>query len=266
MENNIDQQQTQPLSKKQRRRLAKMQEKQAQQAGRNNRRVGGRILFWVITLAVIGFFVFLVAQLATSKPDDGDPTQTDIAITASDHVKGLAGSAVELIEYSDFQCPACGAFYPIVSQIVDEYSDRIVFAYRHFPLPQHQHAKAMAYAAEAAAKQGTFWEMHDLIFENQNAWSPLLSVSKTIMDYATRLKLNLDQFEADLKSTEVRDFVDAQYSSGVANGVNGTPSFFVNGVKITTPRSLEAFKVVLDQALTTSNEPATSTPSPAPTL
>jgi protein-disulfide isomerase len=236
------------LSKKQRRRLEKQQAKQTRHAGQMVKSSGSRIAFWLIILAIIGFFVYAIAQLATSTPDSTD-TKTDIAITATDHTLGNLTAKVELIEYADFQCPGCASFAPLVKQITDEYKDKIAYAYRHFPLPQHQHAELMAQAAEAAAKQGKFFEMLDLIFKNQNTWARLINVDKTISSYATQLKLDTARFTTDIDSKEVKDAVSDQRSSGVSYGVNSTPTFFLNGAQMSLPRNIEEFRAAIDAAL-----------------
>lgn len=236
------------LSKKQQRRLEKEQKRQANAMNGNTRRAGGRIVFWFIILVVIGFFVYAIGKLATSAPDIAN-IPTDIAITETDHVAGNPDATVQLIEYADFQCPGCGAFHPIIEELLTEYGDKIAYAYRHYPLPQHRHAKVMGRAAEAASNQGKFFEMADLIFTNQRTWTSLPSVSNVIEGYATQLGLDLDQFETDLEGTATRDRVDADSISGAVYGVNSTPTFFLNGVKIALPRNLNEFRAVLDAAL-----------------
>lgn len=250
METNIPNAPQQPLSKKQQRRLAKQEAKRARHAGQMVKTSGSRIVFWLIIIAIIGFFVYAIGKLASGTPDT-QGTQTDIAITSTDHVLGNPSSTVQLIEYADFQCPGCAAFHPIVKQIVADYGDKIAYAYRHYPLPQHQHAEIMAYAAEAAGLQGKFWEMSDLIYANQRTWSPLVSVDKTISEYATKLALNIPQFETAIDSSAIKDRVDGDYRSGGTYGVNSTPTFYLNGVKIALPRSADDFKTVIDNALLT---------------
>ncbi len=248
----------QPLSKKQQRRLAKQQAKQQRHAGQMVKSAGSRIAFWVIILAILGFFVYAIAQLATDTPSvDGLPT--DVALAADDHVLGNPDAKVQLIEYADFQCPGCGAFHPLVKQIVAEYKDKIAFAYRHFPLPQHQHAKIMARASEAAANQGKFFEMYDLIFTNQTRWSILSSVDETISGYVTQLKLDATKFEADIDAKATKDAVEADYQSGVSYGVNSTPTFFLNGVKMPLPRNMDEFRALINHAIDAANAPAPAT-------
>lgn len=236
------------LSKKQQRRLAKQEEKRARHAGQMAKSSKSRIVFWLVIVAIIGFFVYVIGQLATSTPDIEGPA-TDITITSTDHQLGNPAAKVQLIEYADFQCPGCAAFAPMVKQIVAEYSDKIAYAYRHYPLPQHQHAEIMAYAAEAAGKQGKFFEMHDLIYKNQTSWTSLINVNKTISEYATTLKLTAEKFEDDMDSKEIKDRVEADYLGGVGYKVNSTPTFFLNGVKMNLPRSAEDFKLAIDNAL-----------------
>lgn len=235
------------LSKKQLRRLEKQQAKQARHAGQVIKSSGSRIVFWIVILAIIGFFVYAIAQLATHTPA-GTGTQTDIAIGTADHTLGNPNASVQLVEYADFQCPGCAAFHPIVKQLMKDYADKVYYAYRYFPLPQHPHAKIMADAAEAASKQGKFFEMHDLIFSNQTSWTTLSSVNQIISGYATKLGLNTTQFQADMSAKATKDRIESDYQGGVAYGVNSTPSFFVNGVKIALPKSLADFKSVIDQA------------------
>ena len=256
METNTPNTPQQPLSKKQQRRLAKQQAKQERQAGQVVKSIGSRIAFWVIILAILGFFVYAIAQLATDTPSiDGLPT--DVALVADDHILGNPNANVQLIEYADFQCPGCAAFHPLVNQIVGEYKDKIAYTYRHFPLPQHQHAKIMARASEAAANQGKFWEMYDLIYTNQTRWSLLTSVDKTISDYATQLKLDTAKFETDIDAKATKDAVEADYQSGVRYKVNSTPTFFLNGVKMPLPRNMDEFRALITNAI----EAASSSPT-----
>ena len=172
------------------------------------------------------------------------------AVTEADWTKGNPDAKVTLIEYSDFQCPACGAYYPLLKQLTAEYSEQVRFVYRHFPLRNiHANAEAAARSAEAAGKQGKFWEMHDKLFENQAAWSGMLAALPTFESYAGELGLNLDQFRTDVADGAVGDRVNAQFNDGLSAGLNSTPSFFLNGEKIDNPRTYEQFKQVVDEAL-----------------
>lgn len=206
-----------------------------------------RFILWAIIAVIIGGSVFGMIKLASLKPGNNNSGLTASALSAGDYVKGNPEAAITIIEYSDFQCPACASYYPVVKQFVAESGDKLAFAYRHFPLPQHKNAKPSAAASEAAGKQGKFWEMHYMIFENQKEWESSPKAEEIFTGYAQKLGLNIDQFKADLNSEEIKSKVDADYKSGVKAGVNSTPSFFLNGKKINNPRNYDEFKSLLDK-------------------
>jgi len=166
-----------------------------------------------------------------------------------DNMKGLpdnASSTVVLMEYSDFQCPACRSYYPVLRQVMTEFGDRITFVFRHFPLSSiHMNAEFAARAAEAAKKQGKFWEMHDLLFEKQDEWAKANDVETIFKNYAVLLGISPDQFVVDWKSKEVKDFVRAQKNHATKSGLQGTPTFFLGGKQIQNPASLEAFRSLI---------------------
>jgi protein-disulfide isomerase len=201
-----------------------------------------RTVLWVSVIGILAVSLWGLTKLAATAPND-DPLPTATALqtlSETDWKKGDIASSTVLIEYSDFQCPACAAYYPILKQLEKEHGDRFAFGYRHFPLSQHQQAKPAAYAAEAAGKQGKFWEMHDMIFERQSAWAGKRNADDIFLGYARTLNLDIDQFEQDRKSKETREKVDADYASGIANKVQATPTFFLNGIRI-QPRSYDDF-------------------------
>ena len=133
------------------------------------------------------------------------------------------------------------------------YGRQVRFAYRHFPLPQHKNAKLAATVAEAAGKQGKFWEMHDLIFQNQSDWSEEKNAAVIFAQYAQDLQLDLAKFQTDIASEEIKAKIENDYKSGVKAGVNSTPSFFLNGKKLDNPRNYDEFKNAIEQALGQSN-------------
>lgn len=171
-------------------------------------------------------------------------------IHLQDNIKGNASSSVVIMEYSDFQCPACRSYYPIMREIMAEFGDRVALVYRHFPLIGiHPNAEFAARAAEAAGKQGKFWEMHDLLFEKQNEWAKVANVAPMFESYATLLGISIEQFKTDFVSNEVKNFVKAQRIHAVQAGLQGTPSFFINGKQIQNPSSVLEFKELLKTAL-----------------
>ena len=201
-----------------------------------------KTVFLLLIILIVAGFVIVAIRL---KNGSNQPLLPVSAIVASDQIKGDREAKKILIEYSDFQCPACAAYAPIVKQIAEEFKDSAVFVYRHFPLSQHKNAELAALAAEAAGKQGKFWEMHDLIFENQNEWSESQIAEELFVKYATELNINIGQFKNDLISKEIKDKVKNDLRSGEKNGVNFTPTFFLNNKKI-QPRSYDEFKQLIE--------------------
>lgn len=203
----------------------------------------------VIAIAAgAGYYFFF----APERPEAPEPASSSLSIDAlaeNDTVKGARDAKTILIEYSDFQCPACAAYQPVVKQLAQDFEGKIAIVYRHFPLQQHKHAKLAAYAAEAAGKQGKFWEMHDMIFEMQKEWSPQNDARDTFVGYAEKLGLDRARFISDIGSDEIVDKVDTQQKSGLRAKVNGTPMFFLNGKKLDTPRSYEDFKTTIGEAI-----------------
>jgi protein-disulfide isomerase len=148
-------------------------------------------------------------------------------ISAHDHAEGPADAPLVLVEYGDYQCPYCGAAYPVIKRLQRKLGKKLRFVFRNFPLTQaHPYALIAAEAAEAAALQGKFWEMHDLIFEQQTLLEP-----EIIPSWAERIGLNLDKFENDIKQDVVEKRIKEDRQSGIRSGVNGTPTFFINGTR-----------------------------------
>jgi protein-disulfide isomerase len=173
-----------------------------------------------------------------------------VAVHAQDNVQGPASASVTLVEYSDFQCPACAAFNPIVKQLFSDADllGKIRLVYRYFPLSEiHANAQLSARVAQAAALQGKFWQMHDLLFTNQSAWENQSDAAAraTFTGYARQLGLDMTKFSADLDSAAVVARVQADYDGGVNSGVDSTPSFFVNGTLMPHPSSYSELKQYL---------------------
>ena len=147
------------------------------------------------------------------------------AVGANDHAAGPADAPVTLVEYGDFECPYCGQAYPIVKALQERLGSRLRFVFRNFPLSEsHPHAEHAAEAAEAAGAQGRFWEMHDLLYENQRALR-----DPALIGYATALGLDAERLARELDEGTWAARVQADFRGGVRSGVNGTPTFFING-------------------------------------
>lgn len=231
---------------------ARYQERGAEQGRQNRKKTLKRLLLWAVVAVFVAGSVYGLVRIASQvSVSDPNAKQLSIPISADDWSKGNLQAKVTLLEYSDFQCPACGSYYPILKKVVQDYGDRVRFVYRHYPIRQiHPNAELAARTAEAAGKQGKFWEMHDKLFENQSKWSSKSGARSDFEGYAGELGLNIEQFKKDIDSQELKDKVNAQYVGGNESGVSGTPSFFLNGSRIQNPGSYEQFKSVIDAALT----------------
>ncbi len=233
------------LSKKERRMLKKQQKEEA----RAEREQSEKKKSWFRWALGIGALVLIVWGIIEAGSGGQTPTQ---ALQTSDQewVKGTKGSPVSLVEYGDFECPACGTYFPIVQEIAQEFGEVIEIVYRHFPLTSiHPNAYPASLASEAAGMQGAFWEFHDLLYGNQSEWDRLRNPQEQFMTYAEELGLDVAQFETDYESNAVHDAVQADQRSGRVLGVNGTPTFFLNGTKLENPAGLEAFRQVILGAL-----------------
>lgn len=205
--------------------------------------------FLVVILVVIVGLAGIFAL--TNKKDENGGDNKNTSAEASQHIAGKKDSKVTLLEYGDFQCPACKSYFPLIDQLKAEYGDRVAFQFRHFPLVQiHPNAFVSARAAEAAGKQGKFFEMHDLLYENQETWANSSSPIPLLQGYAKQLNLNIDQFDSDMNSSAVADTINADVKSAQALGASSTPTFAINGKKIDkNPQSIDEFKKILDEAL-----------------
>ena len=152
-----------------------------------------------------------------------------------DHIQGLDTAPVTLVEYGDYECPYCGDAYPIVKQVQKNLGSKLRFIFRNFPITQiHPHAQHAAEAAEAAAAQNKFWEMHDYLYEHQHALD-----DNHLEKYASRLGLDITQFNHDMASHAYAQRVREDFLSGVRGGVNGTPTFYINGIRYNGSLNLE---------------------------
>jgi protein-disulfide isomerase len=206
-----------------------------------------KIIWIIIAILVVAGLFFLFTQGGSGS--DSKLYKAGIP-NALDNTKGNASSTVVLMEYSDFQCPACRAYYPVMRQLMQEFGDRVQFVYRHFPLTGiHANAEFAARAAQAAANQGKFWEMHDILFEKQEEWAEKGDAPKYFESYAKLIGLDVDQFNRDFRSKQVKDFVASQRIHALSSGLQGTPSFYLNGQKIDNPNSADAFRTLVLKAL-----------------
>lgn len=208
-----------------------------------------RFSFILIACVVVFGAILFISKKDASAPNNGGGSSD---AQPTNHVRGENKKSVTLTEYGDFQCPACGGYYPIVEQVFEKYKDDIQFQFVNFPLTQiHPNAMLAHRSAEAASNQGKFWEMYKLLYENQSTWTSLTSAQadSAFRSYAESLGLDMAKFDTDQKSQATNSIINADISKGKDLGITGTPSFFVDGKKIENPKDLDAFNKVIEDAI-----------------
>ncbi|KKS70864.1 MAG: hypothetical protein A2835_02380 [Candidatus Niyogibacteria bacterium RIFCSPHIGHO2_01_FULL_45_28] len=197
----------------------------------------------------------LGAVFLLSKPSSGPsslPVNKDVlgALVRGDSIKIASDSAkVTIVEFSDYQCPACKSANPTIKQILNDYPGKVNFIYRHFPLSQHKNAIPASLAAEAAGQQGKYWEMHDRIFDGQDTWKESSQAQDIFTGFAKDLGLDVEKFNLDKSDNKFRDKINRDYQDGLTLGVNSTPTFFINGQKFPGALSYADFKTRIDAEL-----------------
>jgi protein-disulfide isomerase len=182
-----------------------------------------------------------------------------VTAETSNNFYGQESGIITVTEYADFQCPACAGFFPIISQIKEQFKDQVRFEFKHFPLVQiHPNATAAHRAAQTAANQGKFWEMHDLLFEQQQAWSQTSSPGTVFQGYARDIGLNMEQYDAEISTSEILAVINADIAIARDSGVSSTPTFFIDGVKVEDLNGLstiQGFAQVIQGAIDAKNAP-----------
>jgi protein-disulfide isomerase len=179
-------------------------------------------------------------------PERYRPPRLTLAVGDRDHSDGPSDAAVVLVEYGDYQCPYCGAAYPVVKQIQKELEGRLRFVFRNFPITNaHPYAEWAAETAESVAAQGKFWPMHDFLYEHQRS----LGDETVFAGYEAKLQLDVARIARDVANGTYTPRVEEDFASGVRSGVNGTPTFFINGFRYDGPAELTAMVAALNEAL-----------------
>jgi len=184
----------------------------------------------------------------------GNPTITGMPGLKPEHVRGPNNAPVTLEEFADFQCPSCAmTTMQSIRPMENNFGSRLRIVFWHFPLPNHKHGRDAALAAEAAGRQGKFWEMHDLLYEKQNDWSKAPDIHPIFQNYAEQLKLNTERFKKDFESKDVAERVDREHQEGEARGVRNTPTIFINGREFLPPFNRDRLQQAIDAAVTAKN-------------
>lgn len=206
-----------------------------------------RFFFWLVFIVILALIIWgLIAAINKGPKSSKGPSPAPVS--ATDHILGSSTAVVTLVEYSDFQCPACELYYPLISRLYNEASSTLRLVYRHFPLSQHANAMPASLASEAAAQQGKFWQMYDQLFSGHTDWTELSDPAPVFLGYAVKIGLDPEKFKTDLASSSLKSFINSQQDEGIHIGINQTPTFFVNGQLIDNPKNYEEFKALIDAA------------------
>jgi protein-disulfide isomerase len=214
------------------------------------------ILAATVVLLVGGVFLFTRGgnfNVAQGKIDESLLVPTGAEITSGivngEYLPASPSATVTLVEFSDYQCPACGAYHPLVKQLLSDFAGKLNFVFRNYPLSYHPDALAACLAVEAAGLQGKYWQMHDKIFETQATWSTSTDAKEIFLVYAKELNLDIGKFTQDLESAAVKNKVESDYNDGVKIGITETPTFYLNDRKLTLTGSADNLKNAIQNSL-----------------
>lgn len=209
----------------------------------------------VVTAAVALFVAGVLAVVLIARQAENAASAPPAGASAAGVAKGArllsasSGAKVQVVEFLDFECEACGAVYPTVESLRKQYGDRVQFAYRYFPIPSHFNSTNAARAVEAAQRQGKAEAMYNWMYQNQTSWSEQqTSKAAVFRDAAKQIGLDLQRYDADVASASVANRVKSDYALGGKVGVQGTPTFFVNGTRVDLQQVTD-LKTAIDAAL-----------------
>lgn len=202
-----------------------------------------------VLIITIGAFAFGGAKSPEKEEQTISADQKKVLVQKDSHKKKAPKEKVVLVEFGDFQCPACGSAYPTVEQIMEEYKDEVSFVFRNYPLPMHKNAETAALAAEAAGAQDKFFEMYEKLYTNQEEWGESDKPMEYLEKYANELKLDMDKFKTDVEKKTYLSKIQKDKTDGNTVGVNATPTFFLNGEHLESGLKYDEFKAKIDDAL-----------------
>lgn len=204
----------------------------------------------ILSVIAAGTFVVLFGGifLLTKSSSPTPPLASDISklVREDSYQTATASAKVNLVEFGDYECPACASANPMVKQLI---SPDVNLIFRHFPLPMHKSAVAGALAAEAAGIQGKYWEMHNILYDDQKTWANSSNPKELFSNYAQKIGLDVEKFNQDIESQTLKDKVERDRLDGISLGVNSTPTFFVNGEKVEGLPNFDQFKAIIDSKL-----------------
>ena len=216
-----------------------------------------RILLWgslVVAMVIIGTIMIQIAdreepvQVPETESTETPEVREIFEIRENDWIRGNPDADLIIVKYSDFQCPACRFYASFDNQISSEYADEVLFVRRYFPLRSFQFSRLAAKYAEAAGRQGKFWEMHDLLYINQHVWSG--GGAETIFqNFADSLDLDSEQLQTDLLDPAIQERIESDYQDGRTLGIRGVPTIYVRGEQVSLPNSLDAYRSLIESKL-----------------
>jgi protein-disulfide isomerase len=217
-----------------------MEERMSQEA----KIIGG---IGIITIALLFGIVFFFSN---SKPpvDSSGFADPNLLIKPDSNKIATDSAKITIVEFGDYQCPACAAAHPIVQRVLSDYPGKINFVFRHFPLPMHGNAMIAAEAVEAAGEQGKYWEMHYKVYQTQKEWSENTNPLVIYLSYARQMNLNLELFESSVTLNKYNSKIVSDKKDGTSLGVNGTPTFYINGKKM-RGYDYNEFKRLIEQVI-----------------
>lgn len=201
--------------------------------------------------AALGSYLLLRPDTPSDSATSVQPAAQALPVRDTSHRLSTPGrSELTIVEFLDFECEACGAYYPAVEKLREQYGDRVTFVARYFPMPGHRNGELAARTAEAAAQQGKFEEMYSKLFTTQKEWGESQESKEDVFrGYAKELGLDMKKFDSDLTAPATAERVRADQRDGLGLGVQGTPAFVVDGVRIQNPATFDAFKKLIDDHL-----------------
>lgn len=204
----------------------------------------------IATAAIIVVGAFFLGGNSNSEKAT-PPADLNVLIRPDSHKISSPNAKVTIVEFGDFQCPACGVSYPVVKQLLSVYKNKIVFVFRQYPLSSvHKNAEVAALASEAAGGQDKFFEMYDLLFENQTKWSESQDpLNSYFVNYAKEIKLDVDKFKKDVNEKTYDAKIKKDQADGNSLGINSTPTFFINGQMQSGGLPYNQFKAKIDEVL-----------------
>jgi len=231
------------LTKRERKALKK-QSKKEEKAKEFRAKKTKKMAIVSVILAILGIGIWFVSSAVQS-----NTPENQLVLNEQEWIKGDSDAKVTLTEYSDFQCPACALYSPIINQLAKDFGNDLRIEYKHFPLVTiHKNSLSAGQAALAAGAQDTFWEMHNMLFDRQPEWENSRNEKEKFMEYAKILELDMAKFEQDYNAKAIKDKINDDMREGGRLRINSTPTFFLNGQKIENPPGYSNFaKIIQDE-------------------